>query len=283
MSQGVWSQSVGLTKGEGEDLRQLMGPTQPSLEAADGAEMKLALLQRLWALDNPAPKPAYQTDFHRFLIERVWTKDEAAGGKVARVPPWPLFADLAADLVIEPKLFIEKSRRVMATWLACAFDVWLAAGGQDPRWVNEQGKSVLLNATGNRRIFVESRKYEDSCYLLRHRIGFIIDNLLNPPEGPPIQQFWPEFPRRWQFKENEIAADNGSVITALGQGADQSRSYGVTALHFEEVAFWEMAQQAIEGAIPTLRGGGHIYCITTAQAGTYAASIVAEQVTETLF
>lgn len=225
------------------------------------------LAAHLKDLATPSQNP-YQTNFHRFLTERVWTKDEAAAGRVARFPDWPYLKDMCDDLICCPKVFFEKSRRVLATWLCCAFDVWLAAGGQDPRWKDENGNSSLLYATGNRQIFLCHRKFEDSAKYLRERVKFIVDELCRRN----IWEVWPEFPE-WDWKESEGRASNGSLITAVAQGSDQIRGFASTALHFEELSFWENAQVTVEGAIPTMRGGGHMYAVTTPKANTYAKRI----------
>jgi hypothetical protein len=41
----------------------------------------------------------------------------------------------------------------------------------------------------------------------------------------------------------------------------------------EEIAFMEQAKSTIEGAIPTLRGGGHLVAITTANNSSYASLV----------
>jgi hypothetical protein len=233
----------------------------PELEVESPLERVATLSRHLSQLAEPPTNP-YQTDFHAFLTRLVWTKDEAAGGRVARFPEWPYIQDICDDLILRPKLFFEKSRRVLATWAACAFDVWVAGGGQDPRW------PTLMYATGNRQVFLCHRKFEDSNKYLRERVWFVIDEL----SRRRVWDDWPDFPQ-WHWKEGEISASNGSLITAVAQGSDQTRGFAATALHLEELAFWENAQETVEGALHTLRGGGHVYAITTPKANTYAKHI----------
>lgn len=261
MPKGVYPRMPGIEKEQRQAMARLLGTPAPPSSALPlpAAERARLLEERLALLSRPAPRPVYSTDFYRFLTERVWTKDEARGGRVAQIPPYPFLPDLCDDLVTCRKLFIEKSRRVLATWIACTFDVWIAAGGQDPRW------AVLKYARGNRQVFLCHQKFEDSNKYLRERVWFIIRQL----EERAIRDVWPDFPR-WQWKEGEITASNGSLITAVAQGSDQLRGFAATLLHLEELAFWEHAKPTIEGALPTLRGGGHVLAITTANAGTYA-------------
>lgn len=244
-------------------VQGLLGIAGGKLDLSEESSVERAavLAQRMRDLATPVEN-AYQNCFHTFLTQLVWTKDEAAGGRVARFPDWPYIRDVCDDLILKPKLMFEKSRRVLATWAACAFDVWIAAGGQDSRW------PTLMYATGNRQVFLIHRKFEDSNKYLKERVWFVIQELMNRR----VWDDWPEFPH-WHWKEGEISASNGSLITAVAQGSDQVRGFAATALHLEELSFWENAQVTVEGALPTLRGGGHVYAITTPKANTYAKRI----------
>lgn len=220
-----------------------------------------ALEDYIRELEEPVKNPL-QTNFGEFL-KHCWTKDEARGGNVAKIPDWPLLTNLAEDLVQCPKLFIEKSRRVLASWTVCCFDIWIAAGGQDPRW------PVLMNATGNRQVFLAARQFDQANWFLFERVKFIVDESLK--RG--LRKEWPDFPS-FRWKEGLAQLSNGSRISAVAQGADQLRGPGATLHHWEEIAFWEQAKQTVEGSLPTIRGGGHIIAITTPNAASYAVRIV---------
>ena len=243
--------------------------------AGAGASILLGEMQaprspgaRLLELTRPANR--YQRDFHAFLIELVWTVDESRAGEVRKFPDWPLFHDLCDDLMTEPLLFIDKSRRCLATWTASAFSVWLMAGGQDRRW------SALMRSRSGRQIILASRKLEDiggSAYFLRDRVRWMVEDL----EGRGIREHWPEFPTfTWTFSEGR--ASNGSRISAVPQGKDQCRGPGATMVWMEEVSVWEAAQPSIESAKMTTQGGGHCLLISTAQVGSYAADIVLDRI-----
>src|SRR5213079_3385439 len=109
-------------------------------------------------LKDPAAN-RYRNDFHAFLTECVWTKDEAAG-RVAPMPSYPFLKDLCDDLVTEKKLLVEKSRRVLASWTVCAFDVWVASGGRDPRW------ETLMSGDGHRLVWLSARQSEQANWFL---------------------------------------------------------------------------------------------------------------------
>jgi hypothetical protein len=222
------------------------------------------------------PRPnVYQRSFLKFWNDLVWTADEARAGEVRKAPAWPMFRDLEEDLLTERLLFLDKARRVMASWFVCGFDVWLLAGGQDPRW------PALMRSRNNRQIILASRKKEDiqgSQWFLERRVQFIYEQL----RERGIEKHWPGFPVFTFNKDGEGWTSTGSYINAVPQGKDQCRGPGATFLHFEEVAAWEQAQPSIESAKMTLLAsegfGGHICCLSTAAVGTYAADIVLDQI-----
>jgi hypothetical protein len=245
-----------------EALR-LVGPVGAGREAETRLERLAMVREQLERLQDAAQNP-YQRNFEHFLRELVWTTDEARGGRVARVPEWDFLSEIDELLITRRKLLIEKSRRVFASWTVCAFDLWLAAGGQDPRWPE------LMLGNSHRQIFIVARKFEKpgSDWFLQSRVRTIYDQF----ELHGGRDHWPEFPK-FAFKEGEATGSNGSHITAVAQGANQLRGPGATFVHCEEAAFWELAQPTMEGLLPTLLGGGHVVVVTTAQAGTYAQQI----------
>ena len=246
-------------------------PIVPEPVKEESVYQKLLALEQHIRVSEAAPIHPCCNDFRQFL-RLCWTKDEAAGGKVALMPDWPFLDDLAEDLILVPKLFVEKSRRVLASWLVCCFDVWVAAGGQDPRW------PTLMNARGNRQVFVAARQFEQANWFLFERIKFLIEESVR--RG--LRQYWPDFPR-WSWKEGLGVASNGSRISAVAQGADQLRGHGATFHHWEEVSFWERAKETVEGSVPTIRGGGHICMITTANANSYAEMLVTGRIRRTAY
>jgi hypothetical protein len=51
------------------------------------------------------------------------------------------------------------------------------------------------------------------------------------------------------------------------------RGAGASVLHLEEVAFMTQLRDSLKGALLVTKGGGKIVGLSTAQAGTYAASL----------
>jgi hypothetical protein len=287
VSRPYGSKNQPLSKGDGRlpgprgldaALGSLIGrPVQVEQDAPLGpAERVALLLQRVRQLQAGAAPNPYQTDFCKFAFELVRTKDEAAGGVVRPLPPDPYLYEAADAFFTCPLLLIEKSRRVRMSWWACAFDIWLWAGGQDPRWLNlNTDEPVLMAAQGNRQIILASRKLEDlqgSQWFLEKRIKFILDDL----ERRNVRDYWPSFPE-WTFKTGEIAGSNGSFMTAIASGADQARAAGATLVHAEEIAFWPQARASIGGMLPTLLPAGHLIGITTPQANSFAHELVMDR------
>ncbi len=274
-----------------------MSAALASLTSFTPEELDLALLHltpgerreldRLLVIEQQraAPPPnVYQQSFYKFLTECVWTVDEARAGVVRKWPTgrgkdgksWDdLWLDYEEVLLTKRIVMFEKSRRVLASWCCCAFDVWLAAGGQDERWqyADPDGEvhHPLMQSHGNRVIILAAQKAQGqfgSEWFIEKRIKGVLDGV----ESHGIKDKWPGWPK-WEFKQGEINFSNGSRIAGVPQGSDQLRGGGVTAIHAEEFAFWLQARAAIGGALPTLSGIAHLYGLTTPEVATYAAEI----------
>lgn len=215
----------------------------------------------------------FQQSFHAFLTELVWSRDEARAGLVRKFPNYPYLKDLCDALIERDLLLIEKSRRVLASWVVCAFDIWLCAGGQDPRWVNSEGQRVLLLSTRNRKVLLAALKQEgeqSSEWFLQERVKAILEE----SEARGLREAWPQFPT-WTAKSDRITFhETNCYIAAVPEGQDKLRGAGSTFIHAEEVAFWPHAKPSITAALPVLQGGGHLCGVTTAQVSSFAAEIV---------
>lgn len=237
-------------------------------------------MQKLVALARRASEGRrenpYRSSLKRFL-ELCYTKDEGRAGKVRHFPvEWPYWDTLIEDVMTEPLLLIEKSRRVMASWFMCAFDLWLIAGGYDPRW------PILMptdeNPNGeNRQVILAARKLEDiqgSSWFLHERIAFLYRQLV---ERGYTETHWPGFPEI-KFTFNRASASNGGRIDAVPQGPDVFRGAGATAVHAEEMGHWTQLKDSITGAKMVLQGGGHWLGLTTPNAASYCADIALDRI-----
>ena len=208
-----------------------------------------------------------QQSFLAFLAH-LWTVDEARAGEVR---PWPmsgawgpLWRDWETALLLCSPLLVDKTRRVMASNVVCAWDLWICLGGADPRW------PALMLSSANRRVLVQSRKLEGPGGSAEF-VGRAA-TMLRISEERGLRKAWPGMPR-WDTKFGVIECDHGGRIDAVPQGADQVRGPGTTHLHTEELSFQEQAQASCEAAIPALHPFGHLTAVTTPAAATYAARI----------
>lgn len=176
-------------------------------------------------------------DFSYFLFTFCYTLDEHdSKAPVKRVPKKEYIEDLAELFVTEKLLLIEKSRQMMATWIVCAYALWVA--------MFHDGK----------RVFLQSKKEKDANAIL-DRVKLIYDHLpesmkLKYPTDPPA------YCRMKWGKRN-------SIIEAIPQGADQLRQYTASLIVSDEMAFQEQAEEAFIACKPSLTGGGQFIGIST--------------------
>jgi hypothetical protein len=249
-----------------EALDVLLGAPKPQTKA----ERLVAAVRKKKA---EVEASVYQRDFHKFLTELVWTRDEARAGVVRKFPDYPYLKDICDALIERDLLLMEKSRRVLASWVVCAFDIWVCAGGQDPRWVNSDGENVLMLSQRNRKVLVAALKQEgeqSSEWFLHERIKAILEE----SEAHGLREAWPSFPQWTAVSDKILFRETNSYIAAVPEGPDKLRGAGTTFIHAEEVAFWPHAKASITAALPVLQGGGHICGVTTAQVNSFAAEIV---------
>lgn len=221
-------------------------------------------------IELPTAAPCiYARSFLAFLRDCVWTIDEARGGEIRA---WPFEGEWErywldwehALLTAEGPLLVDKTRRTMASNVVTAFDLWVLAGGTDPRW------PTLERSQSNRRVLIQAQKLEG----VGGSAEFVdrIRRLLDVAEQKGLRAKWPGFPT-FAFSFGRARASNGSQIDAVPQGAEQVRGPGTTLLHAEELAFWEQARASMENALPALHPYGKLIAVTTPQVGGYAADI----------
>jgi hypothetical protein len=235
--------------------------------ASETPAQKLLALQQRWRELKRPPRPTnpWQANFHTFLTEKVWSQDESRGGVIRQIDDAQYIRELCDALIEEHLLFVEKSRRVLASWIVCAWDLWVAAGGQDERW------PALMQSTGNRQVVLQALKLEDAqgaAWFMKERIRFMYDEAVR--RG--LRNDWPSFPTfTWTY--SEARGSNGSRINALPQGEDKARGLTCTLYHGEEVGMWTQAKGTVEGAKPTILPYGHMVLVSTPKVGTYAAAL----------
>jgi phage FluMu gp28-like protein len=186
-----------------------------------------------------------------FIRDACLTQDEADEGKVKRFPDTPYLRHICEVWQAHKMLAVPKSRRMMLTWLMIALHLHLAL------------------FTPRSAIFVQSKKADDSDYLIRDsRMLFIYNNL-------------PEWLKSFGLpsaagKEFLVSFSNGSSVRAVSQGADQLRQYTATAVLCDEIAFWERARETWRALRPIVQGGGRVTLISSAAPGFFEAVVKGE-------
>lgn len=218
----------------------------------------------------------YQGDFQLFLYDCVATIDQARAGQIRKWPRGPgwdeYWEDFTSTVIRRRTLLVDKTRRVMASNLVCALDLWLMLGGRDKERPNfPYGWWPALALSSSRRaILLQSKKLEGvggSAEFLTK-----IKDMYTVSMDQGLGDKWPGVPSI-EFHVEHAEASNGSKIQAVPQGADHVRGPGATLLHAEELSFWDQAEATIQTAIPALNPDGHLIAVTTPKPATYAARL----------
>ena len=186
-----------------------------------------------------------------FIRDACWTIDEADDGTVKRFPDLPYLRHICEVWQRERLLAIPKSRRMMLTWIMLALHLHLAL------------------FTPRSAIFVQSKKAEDSDYLLRdNRMLFMYNRLpkwLRTYGLPTVQD-----------KEYLLTFSNGSIVKGIAQGPDQLRQYTATAVMCDEIAFWDRAGDTWRALRPVVQGGGRVTLLSSASPGFFEVVVKGE-------
>lgn len=192
----------------------------------------------------------WQQDISSFIDDCIWTRDEADAGKVKRFPKLDYLYRIDQLSQDEKILCVPKSRRMMMTWRSLAIILY----------------EGLFQS--NSTIFIQSKKGEDSAYLLGDdRLMFMYDHL------PHERHSFPKIKRR--IKDNGgkgydvIQLDNGTSYFAVAEGADQLRQYTATRVYCTEMAFWAQAELTWMALRPVIQGGGRILIDSSANPGFF--------------
>jgi phage FluMu gp28-like protein len=204
--------------------------------------------------DNPF------TDCWDFLSRACWTKDEATG-KIVQFPSDERHQYLRYITEVRPQhpiFAVEKSRRMMATWLFVCIYLY----------------DTLTQR--NHANFWVSKKLGDAAYVLgEERLQGVYNRI--PAD------VWPNKPEMLfsgkEGKGHRIVScpSTGSSLEAVASGADQLRQYTASNIMFDEFAFQERQYEAWTAAKPTAEGGGHIDLVSTAEQGAYMYELLHDE------
>lgn len=216
-----------------------------TLEAIEQAREHKCIWHEKYSTDT------WETAF-RFITECVYTKDDAdPEAPVKLIPPKPYIAWLVYEWWKSKSegvpILIEKSRRMIVSWLLAGLDVWDAGlrGGA---------------------FYVASQKYEDAAKLVWRRY-FIYQELRkrfrnwNLPKA--TRSVWGS---PYQIRKLLI---EGAIFQPLtGSDPDSFRQEGATRVTLDEFAFYDQPEACFSSAkimttAPPPKVGGHLVGVTT--------------------
>lgn len=191
-----------------------------------------------------------------FIHDCCLTRDEADNGAVKHFPDKDYLRRICDLAEKEPLLLIPKSRRMMMTWCCLAIILWEAMFKE------------------NQVIFVQSKKFDDSCYLLGpDRLMFMYENL------PHDRHAFPKLTKKISSDKgySVLNFSNGTRFMAVAEGPDQLRQYTASRVYCTEMAFWDSAELTWIALRPVIQGGGKILIDSSANPG-YFSRIVNEDI-----
>ena len=142
----------------------------------------------------------------------------------------------------------EKSRQVMATWICCAWMLWVA------------------KYQAHRLILVQSKREDDAAALVFTkdpffaRISFMEHHL-------PAHLKTLTFPKAGSY--GHLYFPNGSHIWAIPEGGDIIRSQTPSIVFSDEAAFQPEFGAALSAALPAIKGGGAFIGVSSAEPGAF--------------
>jgi len=215
---------------------------------------------------------------HHFAFKRCLTKDEHdSENPVKPLPDLPYLRAYFDCLLVSGKIikpddavyaveefdrewiqalydtgmfFCEKSRQVMATWLACIYIVWRA------------------KFRPHQLILAQSKREDDAANLVcvsgkepqLARCSFIEMHM--PPHLKSI-----DFPKGGNYCH--LYWPNGSHIWAIPEGGEIIRSNTPSVVVSDEAAFQPEFDKSFTAAIPCVNGGGNYVAFTSAEPGCF--------------
>ena len=200
--------------------------------------------------DQQAPmKPIPDTPNRRSFLDCLLVASHLMKPEEAR---WALQAghsDLWLQALNHSGLFMtEKSRQVMATWICCAWMLWVA------------------KYQAHRLILVQSKREDDAAALVFTkdpffaRISFMEHHL-------PAHLRTLTFPKAGAY--GHLYFPNGSHIWAIPEGGDIIRSQTPSIVFSDEAAFQPEFGAALSAALPAIKGGGCFVGISSAEPGAF--------------
>jgi len=218
-------------------LGMQLGAIEPNTRAADEI---IARVQRY----RESPWAAIEDGI-------VWTLDSAKlsdpNGVIKKFPQQPWFRELTEIwLKADPPLFAcPKSRRMMMSWLAIWWHLWL---------------TMFFPGA---HVYCQSLNEQLANDEIIERAGFIFNHIpataFPKPrlKGDRVMWCLLSFPKLFSF------------MRGIPQGANQLRGPTASAVLMDEAAFWEKGRESFGATKPCTEGGGRVTLISSAQLGWY--------------
>lgn len=190
-----------------------------------------------WDRDRQDPWAWIQR--HIYLLDPL-----ASGSQIARFPNFEYLRLLINEIHTYNAVMLWKSRRMIASWTALVYSVWLGS---------------LFK---NQRIFYLSRKEGETdgegCRELIWRTKWLIDHL-----DMPVRPIY-ESGKLWIRFE-----DTGSTITGMSSESDAMRSVSANLVIGDEMGFWQRPRDTYAALKPTLEARGKFIGISSSAEGFF--------------
>jgi hypothetical protein len=188
-------------------------------------------------VDAPTPSPVPVADFINGHIVIDDAQGHGDGGGTMPFHLWPSQRDLLGKIATERLLLILKARQLGASWLVCAYALWLC--------LYHPGKVVLLFSKG-----------QDEANELLRRVSVMYARLPDAIRAalPPLT------------KENtgELAWGNGSRVKSMPATQSAGRTFTASLVVMDEAAFMTYATALYTALKPTIDAGGQLIILSTA-------------------
>lgn len=178
-----------------------------------------------------------------FATQCVRTRDPQDLDHPVKNFPDHAYLKMITDLWMREKsILVPKSRRMMLSWLGQVLFLW----------------DAMFHV--GRDIGFVSKKEEDADELIERTV-FILENLQNLDKD-----LIPKYKRTYKYLE---FPELNSRIMAFPSGGNQLRSYGLSGIMADEMAFWDDAKEMYSNSRPTIEGGGRFFGISSPAPGFF--------------
>lgn len=228
-------------------------------ETEDDESVRLRAVARLMLADQET-RARYAADPWAFFQERISLIDPLAeqGKQVAPYPDFTYTKALVGELNTHRQIIVWKSRRMIMSWTALCYFVWLAIFH----------KSQRLYVISR----VEGESAGEGARELIWRIGWIAQHLRGFPVVVDIQKLSVHFCHDGHNKH-----DICSTITGMGGNEpNKMRQMAANAVFCDEFGFWDKPEEAYTALRPTIEGRGKVIIACSTALGYFKTLVLDE-------